>query len=194
MAVFALSDRYACVVRTGYALLMIEIRPASPDDAPAMARVVVDTWFAAHKGQVSAAAFQQRRDEWGYPESETGWRRTLREADGLSALMLVATDEGRVVAVAASDVTGADCAEVGTLYVNVPYQRSGIGRRLVAATIDHYRNRGISTLHIAVLAANRPARQFYEKLGGRISGSRDHEDGPEVVYEWDLAEVGSVHG
>jgi GNAT superfamily N-acetyltransferase len=168
---------------------MIKIRPALPDDAPAMARVMVDTWFAAHKGHVSEETFQQRRDEWGYTESEQGWCRTIPGADGVSAQMLVATVEGLVIAIAASEVTGADCAEVGALYVDVPYQRSGIGRRLFDATIDHYRSLGISTLHIAVLAANRPARRFYESLGGRDSGTRDDPDGLEIVYAWNLVDV-----
>lgn len=154
-----------------------------------MARVIVDTWFSAHKGQVSDEAFQQRRDEWGYPESEQGWSRRIQESDGVSAQMLVATDEGRVIAVAASEVTAADCAEVGALYVNLPYQRSGIGRRLVEATIDHYRGLGISTLQIAVLATNRPAMGFYERLGGRNAGTRDDPEGLEIVYAWDLTNI-----
>jgi N-acetylglutamate synthase-like GNAT family acetyltransferase len=166
---------------------MINIRPASLDDAPAMARVMVDTWFAAHKGQVSDEAFQQRRDEWGYTESEQGWCRAIRETDGLMAQVLVATDEDQVIAVAASEVTTADCAEIGSLYVNVPYQKSGIGSRLVETTKDHYRSLGVSTLHIAVLAANQPARRFYERLGGRNSGTRDDPEGLEIVYAWDLS-------
>ena len=147
-----------------------------------MARVIVDTWFVAHKRQVSEESFQQRREEWGYKESEQGWRRTILEADGVSAQTLVATDEGKVIAVAASEVTGADCAEVGALYVDVSCQRSGIGRRLVEVTIDHYRSLGIATLHIAVLATNQPARRFYETQGGRNAGTRDDADGLEIVY------------
>ena len=154
-----------------------------------MARVIVDTWFAAHKGQVSDETFEQRRQEWGYKESEQGWRRALPEADGVSAQMFVATDEGQVVAVAASEVTGPGCAEVGALYVDVPYQRSGIGRRLVEAMIDHYRGLGIATLHIAVLATNQPARRFYERLGGRDADTRDDPDGLQIVYAWDLADI-----
>ncbi|MFT7652940.1 MAG: GNAT superfamily N-acetyltransferase [Limisphaerales bacterium] len=154
-----------------------------------MARVIVDTWFVAHKGHVSDEAFQQRRDGWGYAESEKGWRRTIREADGGSAQILVATDEDQVIAVAASEITATNCAEVGSLYVDVSYQRSGIGHRLVKAAIDHYRNLGISTLHIAVLAANGPARRFYESLGGRNWGTRDDPDGLEIVYALDLTIV-----
>jgi ribosomal protein S18 acetylase RimI-like enzyme len=99
----------------------------------------------------------------------------------------VATDNDQVVAVAASEVTGAGRAEMGALYVGVPYQRSGIGRRLLEAAIDHYRGLGISTLHIAVLAANRPARRFYERLGGRTASTREGDDGLEIVYAWDSA-------
>ena len=154
-----------------------------------MARVIVDAGFSAHKGQVSDEAFQQRGDEFGYTESEQGWSRTIQEAYGVSAQMLVATDEGRVIAVAGSEVTAADSAEVGALYVDLPYQRSGIGRRLVEATINHYRGLGISTLQIAVLATNRPAIRLYEHLGGRNAGTRDDPDGLEIVYAWDLTNI-----
>jgi hypothetical protein len=87
---------------------MIKIRPASPDDARAMACVIVDTGFATHKGHVSEEVFQQRREGWGYAELEKGGSRTIREAASVSSQVLVATDEGRVVAVAASEVIGVD--------------------------------------------------------------------------------------
>lgn len=152
-----------------------------------MARVIVDTWFVAHKGHVPDAVFQQRRKEWGYKESEQGWRRTISEANGASTQILVAMDENHVIAVAANKVTGPDCAEIDVLYVSVPYQRSGIGRRLVEVAMDHYCMLGISTLHIAVLATNRKARRFYESLGGMNSGTRYDADDLEIVYAWSLS-------
>ena len=152
-----------------------------------MARVIVDTWFAAHEGQVPEERFLQRRREWGYPESEQGWRRLMGEAGKVSAHVLVAADDGRIIAVAASQVIGT-VAETGALYVDVPYQRSGVGRSLVAATIEHYRNVGTAKLQIAVLATNLPARRFYERLGGVESGTRDDPDGLEVLYAWDLTD------
>jgi GNAT superfamily N-acetyltransferase len=152
-----------------------------------MARVIVDTWFVTHAGQVSASVLQKRRDEWGYAESEQGWLRTIRDADGVSSQVLVAIDEDEVVAVAASTVTDGSCAEVGALYVRATHQRSGIGRKLLGAIIDHYRHIGISSLRIAVLSGNEPARRFYGSLGGTVSGIRTHDDGPEIIYTWDLA-------
>jgi len=166
---------------------VIKIRLASPDDTPEMARVIVDTWFAAHKGQVSAEAFRRRQAEWGYLQSEQGWRRSIEDADGVTSQVMVATDGDQIVAVAASAVTGPDQAEMTVLYVDVPYQRSGTGRSLLEMTIDHYRSLGISVLHIAVLATNRPAGQFYENLGGKASGTRDDDDGLQTVYQWNLS-------
>ncbi len=166
---------------------MIAIRPATPDDAPAMARVIVDTWFAAHTNQVSERALQRRKDEWGYAESEQGWLRSLRAQNDGSAYTLVATRAGQVIAVAASELSGIERAEVGALYVDARYQRSGIGRRLLDAMFDYYTSLGMTTLHIAVLASNAPARRFYERLGGERCGTRDDPDGLEIVYEWRLS-------
>jgi GNAT superfamily N-acetyltransferase len=151
-----------------------------------MARVMVDTWFATHSAQVSPRALERRRKEWGYEESEQGWLRALATADGQTSLVLVGTDEGQIIAVAAAAPLTANSAEVSALYVDVPYQRLGVGRRLLERIIAHYRNCGRSTLHVATLAANRSAREFYEVLGGVVSGERDHDDGREVVYTWDL--------
>jgi RimJ/RimL family protein N-acetyltransferase len=58
-----------------------------------------------------------------------------------------------------------------------------MGRVFVAA-------RGATRLHIGVLAANEPARRFYEAIGGRLVGSRPYEeDGytlEEAVYAWEI--------
>ena len=165
---------------------MIEIRAAQPSDAPAMARVIVDTWFAVHKEHVSKQTLERRRQTWGYKESEQGWRRSIHEADQREQV-LVAIDTDRVIAVAGSEMTVDYCAEVGALYVEVQYQRLGVGRRLLEHLIDLYKNRHVPKLHIAVLATNQPARRFYERMGGREVGTRDDPDGLEIVYAWDLS-------
>ena len=172
-------------VRRG--LLMIEIRPAVPEDAPGMARVIVDTWYAAHAGQVTAERLAERRATWGYDESEQGWRRAIAEADSGTGLMLVATERGS--------------GHCGCRQRSHGNRRRGGGSALCAYTppalgdrvagwlkpvIDQYRMLGVSRLSIAVLAANGPARQFYERMGGTESGTREDPDGLEIVYAWDL--------
>jgi len=60
--------------------------------------------------------------------------------------------------------------------------------RLGRLGLDHQAQLGMTALQIGCLAANAPARRFYESLGGRLIGERlFDEEGvmlPEVVYEW----------
>jgi GNAT superfamily N-acetyltransferase len=151
-----------------------------------MARVIVDTWFAAHERQVSAETLHKRRNEWGYAESEQAWQRSIRESDGVASRVLVACDGDDVVAVAYCSLSAPDRVEVGALYVRQTRQRTGVGRMLLDDIIEFYRAIGVPWLDIAVLRGNQPARRFYESLGGTLSGSRLHEDGPQVVYTWEL--------
>jgi ribosomal protein S18 acetylase RimI-like enzyme len=77
---------------------------------------------------------------------------------------------------------------VYALYISTRYQGQGLGRRLVQAVAADLAQKGMTALQIGCLAANAPARRFYEAIGGRLAGERlFDEDGimlPEVVYEW----------
>jgi ribosomal protein S18 acetylase RimI-like enzyme len=162
------------------------IRKALMGDAPAMALVMIDTWFASHASRVSAEVLRRRQIEWGYPESERGWKRAIRKADESPGLVLVAEDSQQIVGIAASEPTAADSVDLRALYFGVNHQRVGIGRALLYAVIDHFRGLGFPELSIAVLATNHQARGFYERMGGQLSGCREHEDRLEVIFRWDL--------
>lgn len=168
------------------------IRPAQVEDAPAMGRVMVDTFLAAHHGQMPEEAWQKRKTEWTYDVSAAGWARTIAEInDGKDAecIYVAVTAAGDVVGLAMGHPAAtAQTGEIGSLYVSEPYQGQGIGRQLVQAVAAHLATTGITTLHIAVLAANAPARRFYEAIGGQVVGERMFdEEGfllPEIVYGW----------
>lgn len=61
-------------------------------------------------------------------------------------------------------------------------QRSGVGRRLVARTLDAARARGITKCHAMVFADNERGRAFWERLGWSL---RDDL----VVYSRDLEAI-----
>lgn len=88
------------------------IRLAQPADAPGMAQVGVDTWLAAHQGQVPDEQWQRRREEWSYTDSERSWRTLLAEiADGSNTqdcVYVAVSEEGEVVGIALACPAGLD--------------------------------------------------------------------------------------
>jgi ribosomal protein S18 acetylase RimI-like enzyme len=80
--------------------------------------------------------------------------------------------------------------EVDALYVAPEHQGRGVGRRLLSASFERFRAAGAENARVVVLAANAPARQFYELMGGSEAGSveldEDHELLPATAYLWPL--------
>ena len=178
----------------------VTVRPARPDDAPAMARVFVDYFHAGHRGQIPDWLIETRT----YAASERGWRRNLDELDDDPhpdrCLFLAEDPDGRVVGVTmggppkawpADDAAGdaRPTGELYALYVDPGRWRRGVGRALFDATAAWLAARGRRRLVAGVLAANAPARRFYEAAGGRWLGERVFEDEgvalDEAVYVWD---------
>jgi GNAT superfamily N-acetyltransferase len=177
--------------------MTVIIRAARVDDAAAMGRFGVDTWLAAHHGQVPEEVWIKRRDEWNAEESARNWARTLQAiADGAAphdCIYLAIDDaDGAVVGIAMGEPAGQapwpNTGQVNIVYVHHTYQGRGLGRRLVQAVAGHQRALGMTALTIAVLTANAPARRFYEAIGGQIVGEAEFEDYgyllPEIVYGW----------
>lgn len=171
----------------------MEIRVAREADAPAMGRIMVDTYLAAHRDQMPAEAWTKRAQEWTHEVSAHGWARELRAiAAGGQECIYVAEEAGEIVGLAMGGPAQAEdralTGEVSALYVLASHQGRGLGRRLLQAVAADLAQHGMIALQIGCLAANAPARRFYEAIGGRLIGERlFDEEGvllPEVVYEW----------
>lgn len=183
----------------------VRVRIAAIDDAPAMGRVMVESFLAAHRGQMPEAAFQKRVDEWTPEVSATGWSRVLEAiSDGNRDrdVVLVAEDDDGLVGLVCGGAAeggaadGTTC-EIGALYVHPGHLGHGIGRALLRAAAQHLADLGYHELHIGVLSANNPARDFYEAMGGReIGQGLDDEEGhllPLTIYGWaDVTDLASV--
>jgi ribosomal protein S18 acetylase RimI-like enzyme len=182
--------------------VQVRIRPAVVDDAPAMGRVMVESWLSAHRGQVPETAWQKRVAEWTPEVSARGWARTLAEqagSDPARAVYLVAEDDagvliGLVSGTVVEDEPPGSTAEIGALYVAPDCRGRGVGGSLLSEAARALGGLGCSSLRIAVLTANLPARAFYEAMGGREVGARTFdEEGfllPVSVYAWpDLTTV-----
>jgi ribosomal protein S18 acetylase RimI-like enzyme len=170
------------------------IRAAREADAPVMGHIMVDTWLVAHRDQIPAEVWAKRAEEWAPEVSADGWARTLHEIatdERSQDCIYVALDEGgELVGLAMGGPADAEAqtGAVYALYISTRHQGQRLGRRLVQAVAADLAQKGMTALQIGCLAANAPARGFYEAIGGHLVSERlFDEEGvmlPEVVYAW----------
>ena len=165
-------------------------------DAPAMGRVMVESFLSAHRGQMPEPAYQKRVAEWTPDVSARAWARALAErAEGQAdrEVFLVAEDEGGAVlglvsGGALEDDPCGTVAEIGALYVRPDRHGVGIGSALMSAAAARLAEQGFVELRISVLTVNLPARAFYQAMGGsEVAQGTVDEEGyllPVTIYAW----------
>lgn len=164
--------------------MAIAIRRATAQDAPAIARVRIDSWRTTYRGLIPDAYLDGMRVD----DSTEIWNRVLT-AGANTTSVFVAESDGEVIGFAAGNMLGEPRydlnAELSAVYVRPEYQRAGVGRRLVGAVALAQRAHGASGLIVWVIAENKGARAFYERLGATLL--------VEQPFEWDgmaLTEAG----
>jgi len=174
--------------------LTYAIVPAGPSDAAELARVHVRTWRETYPG-ILPRAYLQRMSA---PLHARRWRARLMR---MNEITLVAEGPEGLVGYASgqwSRRSGGemDEGEVTTLYVLKAAQGEGLGRALLSGVARALAAEGARSLVIWVLSENRPARGFYERLGGVAQESRGEQVGgslvPAVAYRW--ADIGILTG
>ncbi|MGJ3647502.1 N-acetyltransferase family protein [Sphingomonas sp. GlSt437] len=168
------------------------VRQARPADAARIGTVHAQAWREAYAGLLPAAEIAQ----WTAAKRVAMWRRVI--ATGIARGVYVAELNREIIGFGAcADQRSPDLAaqgfkgEVTALYVLQSGQRSGAGRALMAAMARRLIAEGDRAMALWVLAANAPARRFYEALGGRAVATHRRPDlaADEVAYGWDNLEV-----
>lgn len=156
------------------------IRPATLDDAAAIARIQVRTWRAAYADIVPAAYLAAMSVE----KRTLSWQQRI--ADGRSVI-LVAIEGEEITGWASGgpcrddDVPGA--SEVYAIYVSPEYWGRDIGRRLMARMLELLPPGTEVTLW--VFRDNHRAIRFYGKSGFRHDGTEKRfELGGAPLSEW----------
>jgi GNAT superfamily N-acetyltransferase len=151
-----------------------QIRHATADDADKIAAVHVRSWQIAYRGYMP----ENFLDNIDVEKRAKLWREVTQNPDKIT---LVAQESGTIVGFAAlgpsrdSDAT-LNMAEVSAIYVDPERWREGIGRSLLAASLDQLRTRGFDQLTLWVLEANSRARSFYKSFGFVEDGAAKHDD------------------
>ncbi len=174
---------------------MLELRRATPADAPALASVHIRSWQETYAGLMPDGVLESMTDQAALDRRTQLWQGILTKG---AELVFVAVRGGEVVGFTSgaagtfltsnslTDDFTAD-AELSTLYLLKSAQGRGTGRALLRALAAELAARGNRSLLLWVLA-NNPARAFYEHLGGAVVGERQEKVSGavlnEVAYGW----------
>jgi ribosomal protein S18 acetylase RimI-like enzyme len=143
----------------------VVIRRSAGSDWKAVAAIHAASWRSAYRGIYPDSYL----DEEVPGERRAFWREALAAMDpGLDALFL-AEEAGAAVGFACvrreADAAG---PLLDNLHLLPDRRGEGIGRRLMAAAAEWLTERDAEAgLQLVVWSANRPARAFYARMGGR---------------------------
>lgn len=147
----------------------LELRPARPDDAGAVADIWFHGWGDGHRGNVPDALVEAR------PRDSFDVRAAQRVED-----TVVAVVNGQV---AGFVMVAGD--EVEQVYVGAAHRGTAVAPALLSAAEDRVAAGGHRRAWLAVVAGNARARRFYARQGWHDEGLFDHHapgrDGPVLV-------------
>ncbi|MEG4208871.1 GNAT family N-acetyltransferase [Microcoleus sp. S13_B4] len=164
------------------------VREAKIADAPAIARVNVDTWRTAYRNIVPTDYLAQL----SYEKGQSNWQEILVNAEKSKNFVCVAeNDLGEIVGFAAGgcERTGKYVyqGELFAIYILEEYQRQGIGRQLVRTVATKLAELSLNSMLVWVLGDN-SAYRFYELLGGeKVDEQQTSRAGvalKEIAYGW----------
>lgn len=163
------------------------LRPAALADAPDIARVRIESWRATYRGLIPDAYL----DGMQVDASTAIWERVLGTTTSVASVFVIAHD-ATVVGFAAGNKLPEPKydldAELSAVYLRPDYQRAGLGHRMVGAVVEAQRAGGATGLIVWTIAGNKPARRFYEQLGGQLLVEQPFQwDGMDLVeagYGW----------
>jgi len=156
------------------------VRPATPDDSPAIADAHIRGWQTAYRGLVPDRILDgfdvARRAAW--------WRDHLRDRPAATdeRTWVVEADDGVAgfadAGPARSDAVAAPvgAGEVYAIYLRPEHRGQGYGRALFTAAIGDLVERGYDPLVVWVFEANHDTRRFYAASGFQPDGARNAID------------------
>ena len=151
------------------------IRACTEVDLPAVRALLRTTWHATYDAIYGPEKVHEISDRW---HALAALRRGLNIP---RSAFLVADDDGQIVATSLA-FTGPDgqCIRLSRLYVRPDAQRRGLGRALLAASIDAFP--AARRIVLEVEPENLQAVTFYQSEGFSITGQGDGCGGQVADY------------
>ena len=155
--------------------MKVNLRRATPNDAPALAKAHVASWQKAYPGIVPDSHLKRFTVE----RCTERFRQSLPigTEGACVAETYVAEHDGEILGFLAfgdcrdTDVDQQTTGEIWGIYLSPEHWRKGIGRFLCGQGEAMLVSRGRSFAILWVLDANAQARQFYEAMGFELDGA-----------------------
>jgi GNAT superfamily N-acetyltransferase len=146
----------------------VQVRQASQEDAPMIARVQIASWRAAYRELVEAEVLEALDLE----QRTRLWQRILRPGQGHT---LVAAHADAVVGFChlkvSSELGEEPSGEITATYVDPDWWHQGHGLKLMNEALREASRSGMRTVLVWVMRSNHGARAFYEALGFKADGN-----------------------
>lgn len=153
----------------------VSVRPARPEDAERVAAVQLSTWRTAYTFLPEDAL------DVPLEQASALWLRAIELPPSAKHRVLVAMEADELVGFAASGPAEDDAVEVSTLLVEPRWGRRGHGSRLLAATVDHWREDGATTAVSWVWERDTASQSFLAGAGWEPDGmTRGLDTGPRI--------------
>jgi GNAT superfamily N-acetyltransferase len=157
--------------------IMVEIRPATAEDAAGIARVHTDVWRDAYEGLLPADFLARR------VVTEGTWLDRITRLPPNTSVHVAVDDAGCIVGFAAAGpalgpTSGEDesMGQMYAIYVLASYWGAGVGYALHRVALDQLRAADFSEARLWVLPGNVRAIGFYERQGWSDRGIETQDD------------------
>jgi ribosomal protein S18 acetylase RimI-like enzyme len=163
---------------------MIQIRPATVEDAEAIARVKVETWRDTYKSFLDPLVLAGLSIE----DQTVRWRDRLRQGQPAFTACLGGDIVGFGV-FGANRFPEVPCdGELHAIYIHPQAQGKGAGLGLMRVGVDQLLGEGYESMAVFVFKQNTPGVRFYQSLGAKFYNSSTYELGgreyPDEAYIW----------
>jgi RimJ/RimL family protein N-acetyltransferase len=156
--------------------MALRIRPATREDADAIAALHLASYRAAYEGLLPVEVLSSLRAE----DRRRRWRVSLNDPQRRTLIAQDTDDTAAVIGFAEVGPSRDDDAEVETgelmaLHVTQSRWRHGAGRALHDTAVTTLATQGFQAVTLWVLTGNSRARAFYEAMGWNDDGTaREH--------------------
>jgi GNAT superfamily N-acetyltransferase len=148
-----------------YRIMMIRLATAIDDIS--VRAVQRSTWDATYRGMLPDWVVDQIVKPG--PVRPVRWQSVSQDVRDSRRVYIAENPDGQIIGFTACGLAREPLpgypGEIWAVYVLPACQGKGVGRALLEAAVVDLQSRGLAGIQIWTLEANRPARNFYERMG-----------------------------